>query len=940
MTASYPGATPTTVLLRGNLVDNLATYLTAGITPSDTTLLVDDTTDWPSAGLLSIRGGVTGQVVELCSYTGKTANSFTGVTRNFNGRLNQAWSENDTVELLWAADMHNRHVEETIALATDLRNAISADLTEAAPGTTAASITARLNQLAYQLGAIIGGDWKAAPAATIAAIDTALDTAVADIAALQTTVGGHTTTLGTYGTRLTDLEKYQLALLYPAANVVNDNKIAVSAGWFVKSDGSGRVSFAGGQSPAFSPVTANSRIDLLTIDDTGTLGVTQGTQAASPTVPAYPTNKQVIAHVLITETGTAVISQADITDARQFLNLGGGTGGVTNYASTFETVAWAVYNDSAAAPVDGTGGSATVTMASTTTNPLRGGTAMLFTKPASNVQGQGASFDFTIDRADKGNMVSVSFDYEPASAYTDDSLAVYIYDVTNATIIQPTPYLVKQSLNFPGRFVCVFQANYNSTSYRLILHIPGTSTTGWTMTIDNLVVGPQRTVYGVPATEWVSYTPTATNLGAGSGTFQAKWRRVGDSAEVLIYFIKDGTPGSGAGFVYFSCPPGLALDLNKHLTTNSLVGIANIYSIDVASQLATAAVEFRATDTTRVAITNLGGGDDYTGADFRAGSSAMLRFTYPVSGWGAGVAMSDQADTRVVAARYQINSTPTITNTASIIDFPTKVHDTHGAVTTGASWKFTAPVAGFYRVNASLLTASYAHVLDNAGTIMSLYKNGVEYARLDLKVGDGTATYAEAVSGATILQMVAGDYIDIRVSRGSALSNYTLQNVPLECYIDIDRLSGPAVVMANETIAARYSTTAGQTISSGGTTINYDTKEFDTHGAVATGASWKFTAPAAGIYRVSVMGRTASQTVAVGSTQLSVMLRKNGSDYAFIDNVISSVNSAVPVPFRGSALVQLNAGDYIDVQANPGVASVALSTNAMLNHINVERINK
>lgn len=165
MTASYPSATPTTAALRGNLVDNLATALSANLLAADTTLNVDDTTDWPSAGLLSIRGASGSGSIELCSYSGKTATSFTGVTRNVNSRYNSAWVEDDIVELLWAADHHNRHVEETIAIATDLRNAISADLDDAAtPAATAASIKIRLDQIVSVMATMLGGDWKTSAA--------------------------------------------------------------------------------------------------------------------------------------------------------------------------------------------------------------------------------------------------------------------------------------------------------------------------------------------------------------------------------------------------------------------------------------------------------------------------------------------------------------------------------------------------------------------------------------------------------------------------------------------------------------------------------------------------------------------------------------------------------------------------------------------------------
>lgn len=61
--------------------------------------------------------------------------------------------------------------------------------------------------------------------------------------------------------------------------------------------GATRVIFAGGNSPSFTAPTTNPRIDLLTIDSAGVLARVAGTEAASPSVPAYPADKIVICEV-------------------------------------------------------------------------------------------------------------------------------------------------------------------------------------------------------------------------------------------------------------------------------------------------------------------------------------------------------------------------------------------------------------------------------------------------------------------------------------------------------------------------------------------------------------------------------------------------------------------------------------------------------------------
>ena len=80
--------------------------------------------------------------------------------------------------------------------------------------------------------------------------------------------------------------------------------LKVEAGIFYV--GTTRVIFAGGDSPSFSAPSANPRIDLLVIDSAGTLSRVVGTEAGSPSVPAYPSDKIVICEVYNRVSQTAI----------------------------------------------------------------------------------------------------------------------------------------------------------------------------------------------------------------------------------------------------------------------------------------------------------------------------------------------------------------------------------------------------------------------------------------------------------------------------------------------------------------------------------------------------------------------------------------------------------------------------------------------------------
>jgi len=214
---------------------------------------------------------------------------------------------------------------------------------------------------------------------------------------------------------------------------------------------------------------------------------------------------------------------------------------------------WNAYKDAAqATPVDGTGGTATVIRNASvgSGSQLRGTRSWQITKTG-NAQGEGYSQDFTIDPADKSESINISFDFSAGSAYTTGDLAVYVYDITNATLITPA------SVNIPsgaGTFSTVFAAT-TSTSYRLIFHCAASNatTTNWSMTCDNIQVSRKDVTIGPAVTDWVSYTPTTQGFGTIS-SFGFFWRRVGNTLEVSGKFVV-GTTTADEARVYF--PTGL-----------------------------------------------------------------------------------------------------------------------------------------------------------------------------------------------------------------------------------------------------------------------------------------------------------------------------------------------------------------------------------------------
>lgn len=87
-----------------------------------------------------------------------------------------------------------------------------------------------------------------------------------------------------------------------------------------------RVDFAGGNSPSFTAPITNPRIDLLSINISGTLVRTAGTEAVSPVAPTLPANQMVIAQIYNRVGQTSIKDTDDSTngyvqkDLRPFLD--------------------------------------------------------------------------------------------------------------------------------------------------------------------------------------------------------------------------------------------------------------------------------------------------------------------------------------------------------------------------------------------------------------------------------------------------------------------------------------------------------------------------------------------------------------------------------------------------------------------------------------------
>ena len=580
---------------------------------------------------------------------------------------------------------------------------------------------------------------------------------------------------------------------------------------------------------------------------------------------------------------------------------------------------WVAFDDGTLA--DGTGGSPNVSIASNTSTPLVGAGHLRLSTTAADNSGEGWSVDLdTIEEADKGKVHTIEFFYRTGSNYVDDDIEVWIYDVTNASLIQPTPYLIKaESLSAGAElFQAQVQLPIDSDSFRLILHQAGTNSNAVDVDIDEVKFSPVVRAYGTPVTDWISFTPTFNNI---TGTATGKWRRVGDSMEIEASL---DVTGSASTTITMSMPSGYSIDTSKISTgtttgawETAILGFAN-GSTNGGSSTASASVRYNSATSLRFWESTNDGGDNWAAAQpftWASGDGLALRVTVPIVGWSSSTVMSDSADTRVIAASASRNTTQSIANTTIVeVIFDDLIKDDTGAYSTSTG-RFTVPVPGWYEISASVDWDSSS----TGSRRLYALKNGSEDHIIASTVTPVASTGLQTSGKSREIYCNAGDYLSVGVRQASGGSlNIGALTDPSYFWVSFKRLSGPSQIAASEIISATYTmngSTGNAALATGSAEIvDFNVKQHDTHDAVTTGGSWKFTAPAAGEYRLH--GYLAIDAVASGAigNVLSARLSKNGSFVRTIGSSRYQTTSSVANATNFSITVRLIAGDYIAVE--------------------------
>jgi hypothetical protein len=567
----------------------------------------------------------------------------------------------------------------------------------------------------------------------------------------------------------------------------------------------------------------------------------------------------------------------------------------------------------------------------------------LLTKDAVNRQGEGVSYAFSIDRSDRYNINRIYFDYEVKSGtfeYGDGTIAdpsdvrVFIYDVTNAVLIEPTNTFLDGS----GKFFSEFQAT-DSQSYRLILHVASTNAAAWTIAFDAFSVGPRELARG-PIMQKIGETNSGLILAWTASSENGEFWREG---EFLVGEIK-ATFSAFSGNPYFQLPFNLQMRTDTPAYspsgggTDDLVHNCRVTFRDVS---AGAGGMFLGTlqrkQQNQIWLMTESGSPLVRGFasstlpfTWASGDTATITFKVPIQGWESNTTLSSDSGLSLVSAKIGLSANQTISTTSNTtIAFDTIRFD-RGGIFSLANNGFLIRESGTYDEKVlSYVTGMTA--LDN--TSIKIAVNGITVYEMFYPLASTIGSYQ--VDGP--LELKAGDIVTATID-SSVDASYTLDSNDNRTFFSLQKRQSPQTLGMADKLYARYTTNSGASLANSSfNKITYEDLVEDTHGSYSGGT---FTAKQRCLIQVTASLLYAQTTGwTLGATrQLSV--DKNGVAYAVLDYMEESSSDSSAVNYygkrmQGTTLVEMNVGDTLEIYERhvTGGALNIYSSDSLYNYV-------
>jgi hypothetical protein len=585
-------------------------------------------------------------------------------------------------------------------------------------------------------------------------------------------------------------------------------------------------------------------------------------------------------------------------------------------------------------PTFGSGASGNLSISAITSSQLAGiGSLGYVSSAATTVGDMVASSAYTVDAEDEAKVLTVRFYYInhsgtiAATGGSGNSFAWAVWDATNSVWLPTAGQFCITQTTTAGYCTGTVQTGVSTASVRLVVYNATATSGAATMYFDDFYLGPQTSTLGPVLEDWstTKYSLVFAPSFGTPGTTLYRCRREGDSLHCIGYF----TLGTPSGLVaYIGLPTGLTLDFANKFGGSPGTNIQRMG-------------EWNAMGATTQGLYNVSGGAGAMFSDgstnnelfmsYQTGTTAQqyvqnngnniqntgglvwFEFTAPVTGWSSSVVMSQDTDTRVIGAHLFLTSNVTPSANTPVI-FDTVDFDTAGAYSTSTGL-YKIPVTGKYSIQVTAQVSGTA----------SLYvqKNGTGNAAYLV-----TGTSGNVIGGSVILSFNAGDTFSINVDSGSnTIDGGVVSN------LSVQRISGPAVVAATESVSAHYHASASTITSSLGL-VTFSTKDTDTHNAYASGL---YTCPVTGHYAVSAGLYMTAATVAVSSVyEIAIYLA--GAIYTANQDYLNTGTTEKPATISISdASVYCLAGQTISIEASNNGTTPSISSSNNFNYFSVAR---
>jgi microcystin-dependent protein len=557
------------------------------------------------------------------------------------------------------------------------------------------------------------------------------------------------------------------------------------------------------------------------------------------------------------------------------------------------------------------------------------------------------SFDFTIDSAYRSKVLQISFEYAVAagtfaagSASADSDITVWIYDKTNAVMIQPVTYKLFANGALSTTFNSYFQANPNSTSYRLILHSATSSALAYDLKVDMVSVNPQIVTTG--------------NVRGPVGSIIA----TGSLTPPMGYLYADGSAVSRTNYAYLFQAIGTTFGVGDGSTTFNLPDLRGIFARGAGTQTF-GSITYSATLGTKQNDQMQGHIHQYLGVNSTGTGSSSLVVQTTQNGPFTGGISTPASDGTNGTPRTGSETRPANQAVAYHVCFDS------GSVQMSDSIDYDRAEIGTVHAYAGLTAPTGFLLCDGTAVSRSLYSDLYAVIGTTYGVGDGSTTFnlpdtrgiflrgagtnpsngsntttigtrqlddfkshTHAIntwngntSAATNIFGTQSAVFQGTTNTGGAGGTETRPaNVGVNYIIRHAKRVVPSSIAATETIAAFGQTTAGLSIPNNAwTPVTTPTIVDSTHGALTTGGV--FTAPAPGRYAVSVTAFFGTN----GTGSRGVRVRKNSGDTGLGN--FTPAGSTASTGATVSGYLRLNAGDTMTMEAfqNSGGA-VSLGT--------------